>query len=135
MQDNYKKLFGYINLAEPPKGLAEKIAARITFEQKRASRFQFLVSSISTFISLAIMALTAYYINNSFSQSGFYQYFSLLFSGDSAVYIYWKELATALIESAPLVGLIAFLSAVVLFVWSSTNLFKRNGEMFNLKFS
>jgi hypothetical protein len=124
MEDKYKKLFGYINIIEPPRNLKGKIVAKINLEQRRVNRFWFLVSGFSTAISLGMIVPLVSYINNSFSQSGFYQYFSLLFSGDSTVYTYWKEVGVVLIESAPIVGLIALLSAIALLVWSFSRTFK-----------
>jgi len=131
MEYKYKKLFGYVNLIEPPKGLEENIVARIKLERKQADRFWFFISGVSAAFSLAAIVPLISYLDNSFSQSGFYQYFSLLFSGDSAIYAYWKELGAALVESAPIVGLIIFLSIVALFIWSSANLLKRNEIFIN----
>ncbi|MFH0804111.1 MAG: hypothetical protein V1896_00730 [Candidatus Zambryskibacteria bacterium] len=135
MQDKYKKLFGYINLIEPPKGLRGNITARIDLEQRRAGRFQFIISSISVVFSLGIMIPIAFYLNNSLSQSGFYQYVALIFSGDSAVYVYWKELASAMVESAPIVGLIVFLSMVALFIWSFTNVMRKDALKYIMNFN
>lgn len=52
-----------------------------------------------------------------FSKSGFYEYFSILFSNNSGFSSYWKELAYSLAESLPIINIIyAFVLVFTLFL-------------------
>jgi hypothetical protein len=118
MEDKYKKLLGSINIIEPPKGLEGRILARINMEEKRLARIRTWLFGSTSVASLGLSIWAVVYLTDSIKQTGFWQYFSLLFSGDSAIYAYWKELSFSLAESLPIVSLIIFLTAVGFFIWS-----------------
>lgn len=118
MEDKYKKLLGSIDLIEPPRELGARIMARINMEEKRLARIRTWIFGSSTVASFGLSLWAMVYLVDSIKQTGFGQYFSLLFSGDSAVYTYWKELSFSLVESLPIVSIIAFLAAVGFFIWS-----------------
>jgi hypothetical protein len=123
--EKYKKLFGYVNLIEPPKGLGRRIVAGIDAEEKRLARIRIWIFGSGSVASFGLSLWAVIYFVKSVGETGFWQYFSLLFSGDGAVYAYWKELTFSLAESLPIVSLIMFLAVVGFFIWSSTNTIKK----------
>jgi hypothetical protein len=124
MEDNYKKLFGYINLIEPPKGFEAQILRFINLKEKRATRFNVLVFGSTSLTSFGLSLWAGIYLVKSVKETGFGQYFSLIFWSDSTVYAYWKELGIALVESLPIVGIILFLVASGFLIWSFTKIWK-----------
>jgi hypothetical protein len=98
---------------EPPEGLYEKILKRIQFESRRLAKIKFVLFGSSAIISLAGVFFSFQYILQEMSQSGFYNYLSLVFSDTGVVTTYWKEFSLLLAESAPVMGIIFFLGAVL----------------------
>jgi hypothetical protein len=125
-KEKYKKLFGYMNLIEPPRGLEGKILSIITEEEKRLAKTKLWIFGGTSLASFGFSVWAVIYLINSIKQSGFGQYLSLIFSENGAVLVYWKELSFSLAESLPIFGLIIFLAAIGFFVWSIGNIFKRN---------
>jgi len=124
MENKYKKLLGSINLIEPPKGLANQIVFRIREEEKRLARIKALAFGGSGIVSSGLSLWAAIYFINSIKETGFGKYFSLIFSENGAILSYWRELSLSLIETLPVIGLMALLGAIAFFVWSATNIFK-----------
>lgn len=135
MEDKYKKLLGSINLIEPPKGLGGRILARISIEGKRLARIRTWIFGGSSIASFGLSLWAVIYLIDSVKQTGFWQYFSLLFSGDNVVYTYWKELSFSLVESLPIVSVIAFLAAAGFFIWSFANVLRKDSEKFIMSFN
>lgn len=105
---------------QPPKtphGLYESICSRVDVLEQRRAR----VWGISAFFVACVSVVTTFfsvsYVLERFYTSGFYEYWSLAFS-ESAVVAYWKEFVLALTESLPVLGMIAVLMSVGVFVWA-----------------
>ena len=108
---------------KPTRELRQNILLGIKQEERRRAKvYLFAYASIIPLSVLGIV-LSFRYMSEGFYQSGFYEYLSLLFSGDSAIYVYWKELLLSLIDSMPIIGMIAFLVALGALVWSGANTF------------
>lgn len=90
-----------INTIEPKSSLLRIILARINLEKRRLAKIRLLYTSIISLFSLAGFLYTFQYLLGEFSQSGFYQYFSLIFSDGKNILLYWKELSFSLLESLP----------------------------------
>ena len=91
-------------------GLAEKIWQVIEKRQKNKRRWRFFAFTSVGLISLgglwpAFLALQA-----EISQSGFYDYFSLIIREKGLVFSFWRELALSLAESLPVMSLALVLS-------------------------
>lgn len=108
---------------QPPQDLKQNILLGIAKEEFRRAKVYFTVAATVLPASLVAVFLSGRYLINSFYESGFYDYFSLLFSGDSTVLAYWKELTYSLVETMPIVGTIAFLVAFSFLIWSASNTF------------
>jgi hypothetical protein len=130
MKDKYKKLFGYVNLIEPPKGLEEQIINRISIEEKRLARIRIFVFGGSSVVSFGFSLWAVIYLANSIKETGFWQYLSLIFSENGAIFAYWRELSLSLAESLPIVGFITFFIAIGFFIWSFTNMLRKNTGSF-----
>jgi hypothetical protein len=104
-----------------PEGLRRNILLSIARSEYLRARNYLFVFAIIVSTSLVGLVLSAQYFLQSFYQSGFYQYMSLIFSGDTAVFTYWKELSYSLIETVPIIGIIAFFTALCFFVWSGAH--------------
>lgn len=107
----------------PPHDLKRNILLGISKEEFRRAKIYFIAATAVLPASLVTVFLSGRYLINSFYESGFYSYFSLLFSGDSTVLAYWKELTYSLVETMPIVGTIVFLIAFSFLVWSGANTF------------
>lgn len=114
-----------INYAiEPPNGLLEKILKRIQREQrilviKRSFVFSvFLIASTVSFWPISNMLLS------DFLKSGFFYFFSLLFSDFSIVMVHWQSFAMMLLETLPAVSLALFLAVLLIFLQSAKSLAK-----------
>jgi len=132
MEDKYKKLFGYINLITPPKGLHELILVRINIEEKCLVKIRTWIFGSSTAVSFGLSLWAVVYFIKSVNETGFWQYFSLIFSENGAMLAYWRELTLSLAESLPIVSLIIFLTTTGFFVWSFANMLRKDTNVFML---
>lgn len=119
MNDDYRKLFNKLEQFEPSEKLFNDTLARIDFEKRRSVGFRLMFLGVATTASLAVMILSFQYVAREFYQSGFYQYFSLIFSDGAVIMTSWKEFVLSLAETAPIMKIIIFLSAVFAFLVSS----------------
>lgn len=108
---------------KPSRELRQKIILGIIKEEQHSAKVYFFAFSAILLVSLVGVVASFKYLMQGFTESGFYEYLSLLFSGDSTVYIYWKELSLSLIDSMPVIGIIAFLTAIAVLIWSGANTF------------
>lgn len=129
----YKKLLGSINIIEPPKGLEKRIMTRINAERMRLARVRAWIFGSTSAVSFGFSLWAVIYLVNSVKETGFWQYFSLLFSDKGAVLAYWRELSLSLIESLPILSLIIFLVAAGFFIWSFANVLRKDVQLFNMK--
>ncbi|MFA5188789.1 MAG: hypothetical protein WC460_05495 [Patescibacteria group bacterium] len=114
MTKDLEKLFTYYNAPEPPNDLFGKIMERIGQEKKLQMlkrRIFILAASLFGALILFIPALKA--VISGFVESGFAQYFSLLFSDAGIVLTYWQNYALSLLETLPVVNLILLLATIL----------------------
>jgi len=65
---------------------------------------------------------------NNLAQSGFSEYFSLIFSDGGSMLTYWKELSFSLAESLPVMSIILTLSTLFVCFLSLRYLIKQIGK-------
>lgn len=106
---------------KPPKELRRSILAGIAKEEYHWAKIYLLLSFLTFSASLAGVVLSVKYLIQSFNESGFYQYASILFSGDTTILIYWRELSYSLVETIPVIGAISFLIALSFLIWSGVH--------------
>src|ERR1035437_9661494 len=85
--------------------LAPNIWNFILERNKKFARIKFFVFSIFGLASLAGLVPATKMLLNGFTQSGFSDYFSLLFSDGKSVISYWQEFAFSLAGSLPILSI------------------------------
>ena len=112
-----------MDIVKPPQGLRQHILLGIAKDEGQRAKNYFLIAVSLLPVSLFGAVVSSRYLMRGFYESGFYQYLSLLFSGDSSVLTYWKELAYSLVETMPFISITAFLIAFGFLIWSGANTF------------
>jgi hypothetical protein len=108
----------YVDFVNSPDGLEERVLIRLDQEQRRQVRRELLVFSLVDALALGGLFASFIYLSSVLTQSGFGRYLSLIFSDNNLLAVYWQELAISLAESLPVLGLIAFLSVMIVSTWS-----------------
>jgi hypothetical protein len=124
MKKDYQKLFNTLKTKEPSKELFEGILLRVETEDVRQARTRLGFLGVVSLTSFVALVPAFQYALNGFYQSGFYQYFSLLFSDGATLLPYWKEFAFSLIETLPIVEITAFLIVVLILLESTKSVIK-----------
>ncbi len=125
MTKNFNKLPQQFLTTEPPEGLFEQVMNHIQKEQGllRLKR-QAAIFALSTTCS-AIAFIPAWRIVwAGFAESGFIQFFSLLFSDFEIVVTYWQNFALSLLETLPVMSLIILFVIILVFLESLKLLIK-----------
>jgi hypothetical protein len=131
---NQKNKNTYFNPPEPPAGLFHRIIARIKEEHRLMSirRRIFVFSSLSI-ISIVALIPTFNWTHQSFSETGFFQFLSLIFTDTSVVLAYWKSFVMTLTESFPIISATVFLAVFAIFLTFLKSLAKNIKVVFSYK--
>ena len=92
--------------------LEENIWLKLTTREKHFALFKLWAFASLGFASLAGLIPAFKIMLSDLTQSGFYEYFSLIFSDGLTNSVYWKELSLSLAESLPAISIILTLSLV-----------------------
>jgi 3'-phosphoadenosine 5'-phosphosulfate sulfotransferase (PAPS reductase)/FAD synthetase len=124
----------FINAPELPAGLFHKIIARIKEEHRLMSirRRIFVFSSLSI-ISIVTLIPIFNWTHQSFSETGFFQFLSLIFTDTSVVLAYWKSFVMTLTESFPIISATVFLAAFAILLTFLKSLAKNIKVVFSYK--
>ena len=101
--------------------MKDTIIFRIQKIERNSSIRGFIVFSSISLASLFGAFYSFSYLLNNFKESGIYSYLSLVFSENTGIVYYWKELTMSIVEALPLLGLSLFLFVIAIFVWSSVH--------------
>ncbi len=116
IQDNYNKLLFNLKQKDVPAGLYDLVFKQIYQRQ----RFMILRRKIIYGLGLIFSALafipTVLSLKTGLVESGFTQYFSLLFSDFNVVSAYWQSFLLTLLESLPIISLAVFLAVLLIFL-------------------
>ncbi|TSA56387.1 hypothetical protein D4R42_03630 [bacterium] len=109
MRQDFEKLFSHFESAEPPVGLFDRIIFAIKREQKlqhtRKLLFGFFSLLIVSFVTIPLSwSLLVQQINS----SGISYFVSTAFNNLSIFSILWQDFSLAILESLPVIGIIAF---------------------------
>jgi len=118
VRKDFEKLFKNLNRLEPPQFLMGNILAAIEIKKRRAARLRLALFGSFALASLTALIPAVQYFIAEISQSGFYQYFSLLFSDWNLVITYWNDFVLSLAEALPVLAITSVLSAVFVFLGS-----------------
>ena len=128
MRKDYERLFSNLTRLDPPPGLMSAILARIDQKERQTAQVRVVAFSVVSLISIAALVPAINYFAGDFNQSGFSQYFSLLFTDGGTAMIYWKDFALSLLESLPIIST-ATLLATTLILLSSLKLIAQNAKI------
>jgi hypothetical protein len=117
MQNKLIKIFQEAKY-EPESDLSENIWRKIIVRDKKMTQIKMWTFSFLGFISLAGLVPALRALSGDLAQSGFSEYFSLIFSDTSSMLSSWKELFFSLAESLPIISLISALSLLFIFFLS-----------------
>ncbi len=99
------KIFSQIESPEPRFNLTEAVIQRI----RRRRFWLFMPLAVSVWISLAIfLVFLGQQLIASFSNSGFFQFLSLIFFDAEAVLLYWQSFVFSLLETLPVMSILIF---------------------------
>jgi hypothetical protein len=105
--------------------LAENVWQSVVLHDKCIVRVKLWAFSIIGFASLVGLMPAFKALSSDFVQSGFYEYFSLIFSDSGLILSYWKELFFSLAESLPTISIILTLSLLFICFLSLRYLMKQ----------
>lgn len=103
---------------EPDASLAENVWRTIILRNKRTAQLKLWAFAATGIASLIGLVPAFKILSNDLSQSGFYEYFSLIFSDSGSIISYWKEFILSLAESLPIASIIFTLSLIFVFFLS-----------------
>jgi hypothetical protein len=131
MEDDYGNLFGKMDRREPPAGLLDSIIFRINEEGLRTARIRFVCFSFLSLAALSALIPAWNELRSEATQSGFLQFFSLLFSDASIIAVYWQDFTMTVAESLPVFGISAVLAAMFAFLLSMRFMVRDRKIIFN----
>lgn len=113
---NYRRQFNRAKMVEPSPELFTKIIARIHSEKRILNLKRRLIFFSLGLIISAIALVPAFNTARAdFNESGFSQFFSLLFSDFGSVLTYWQSFVLTLLESLPVMSMVVFLFIIFIF--------------------
>lgn len=124
MQNKLTKIFQKARHESDP-GLASGIWLTITMREKRMARYKLWAFALTGLASFEGLVPAFKILLGDFARSGFYEYFSLIFSNSGSILSYWKEFVFSLAESLPTMSIILTLSLVFILILSLKNLTKQ----------
>lgn len=130
MSNDYEKLFSHLERLEPPAGLTEKILLKIKNRQKFLIIRRLVASSIGAITSIALFIPALKTAQAAVMESGFLQFFSLLFYDFKIVIANWQSFSLSLLESLPVMGLVMVLAVILIFL-GSLNFLIKNIKLIN----
>jgi len=119
IRKDYEKLFSRLESQEPPAELFDKIISRIEKEKRFAAvRRRIFIFSFGMIASLAASFFAFQAMRAAFIESGFIEFFSLIFSDSGVILAYWQNFLLTLMESLPVMSTAAMLGAILAFLGS-----------------
>lgn len=97
---------------KPSTELRKSIISSIGREECRRARAYLAVSTVTFLASIAGLVFSTKFLFQAFYSSEFYNYFSLIFSDPDTILGIWQNIAISLVESLPVIAVIALLVAV-----------------------
>ncbi len=130
MLNQYEKNDNF-NLPDPPAGLFNKIMIRIREEARLMSaRKKIILLSCLSFVSVIALAIVSNSVYKDFSSSGFFTFFSLIFSDTQIILSSWKSFTLALLDALPILSLTILLGVFAIFLSSLKYLAKNIKAVF-----
>ncbi len=112
---------------EPEGALSHQIWQVIAAREKRNTQIKVWVFASAGIASFAALLPVLKILYSDLSQSGLYEYFSLLFAGGS-ILSYWKEIVLSVVESLPVLSMVLTLSLIFICFLSMRYLVRQFGR-------
>jgi len=113
MRQDFEKLFSHLKPAEPPAGLFDRIILAIKREQElrqtKRLLFGFLFLLVASFIATPLSWMM---LVNQVENSGILYFISTAVSDFGTFLALWQNFSLAILESLPIVGIVAFLMSI-----------------------
>lgn len=110
MKDNFEKLFACLEATEPPDGLLVKTLDRLEKARERRAISRLTLLSLGLIASATALVPLGRMFYAEISASGFWQFFSLIFSDFGAVTAVWQNFILTLLETLPVYSLAGILA-------------------------
>lgn len=127
MQNKLTKIFKSAKY-KPNSDLNEKVWNTIVIRSKHNTQIKFWGFAFVSLASIAGLVPVVKILLTDLSQSGFYEYFSLIFSDSGTIFSYWKELILSLAESLPIMSIVYTFSLLFIIFLSLRYLMKQIGK-------
>jgi hypothetical protein len=114
MQDKLTKIFKQAKY-EVDDTLASNVWLAVVAHDKHVAKIKFWAFTSLGLASLAGLIPAFKILSTDLGQSGFYEYFSLIFSDGGSIVSFWKELVFSIAESLPVMSIV--LSLCLMFVF------------------
>jgi hypothetical protein len=118
MDNPLQKNFSNLTVHRPPRDLLVKIMAKIAQRQRKMAIWNFAVSGVVFVVTLVVLVPAFVAVHSAMTQSGSYQFMSLLFSNFSEVAASWQDFMFSLLESLPILGIAALLMTILFLLGS-----------------
>lgn len=117
MLRDYEKLFSRLKPPEPPGELFDRIMSRIRAERRLLTIRRRLTLFSAIIIASAVAFVPVYQmVQAGFAESGFNEFFSLIFSDTGIVMAYWQNFILSLLETLPIMNIILLLALALIFL-------------------
>ena len=113
---------------EPDTKMALSVWQTIVKQERRSTHLKLWSLSSLLFVSTVGLIPAFEILLSDLAHSGFYEYFSLIFSDSGLMFSYWKEFTLSLAESLPMMSIIFTLSLVFIFLLSVRYMLKQAGR-------
>lgn len=110
---NYKELFASLESPHPAPDFLSRVMKKIEQKERLALKRKLIFHSVFSVLSMAGLVLSWQWLQNNLASTGFWHFFSLLFSDGQVMLAYWQSFVLALIETLPVTALL-LLSAAAL---------------------
>jgi hypothetical protein len=110
--------------------LYNKVLQRINRERELLTiKRRLVIFSVSLAVSLVAFFPVINLVRAGFAESGFLQFFKLIFSDFEVIKMYWQNFVLILLESLPISGIIMLLITLLIFI-ESLNILARDLRVF-----
>lgn len=119
MNSSYRKLFTQMNYPEVSPDLSQRIIKRIEEENKfLAFKRKFYFCFLAMTGSIVLFAQAIKWTVSRAAESGFADFFSLIFSDFRVLASYWQSYIMSLMETLPVLDFVLMAAAILLFLLS-----------------
>ncbi len=115
----YGQLFSQVEAAEPSAGLLNRVLLAIRHEQrKQQARKSAIALVLLLAVSVAATSFSWTILAGQLAKSGFIYFVKAALSDFATFSVLWQDFGLAVLESLPILGLVAFMASIGLLVFT-----------------